>query len=458
MMKAKLTLLIVALFAGVTVLNAQASQECVTKMSIFSEHAKVKNYDAAYEPFMQLRKDCPKVSYALFQYGERVLKHKIENAPAAEKKAFVDDLAKMYEEKKANYPSKTKTGDDLAELGLVMYENKIGTTQEQYDQFKKAWEADAETFTNAKALYVYFVEAVQLQESGNIDLQEVFDLYDALTGKVTDEQNNYAKRLDPILEKEENGTKLTSDEAKLKKIASANLENYSKIVAGMNKALGDLADCDRLVPFYEKSYEEKKEDVAWVKGAAGRLVAKDCKGSELFVKLVEQLNTLEPSPETSYYLGQLAEQKGDKSKALEYYLESAERQTDPTKKARVLYSIGKSYQDKGSYSNARKFYLDAVKAQPSFGAVYLQIAKMYADSANNCGTTVFEKRAVYWKAAETAARAGQIDPSLSSTANQTAASYRGYAPDKSMIFSENMAGKKVTFKCWIGGSVMVPNL
>ena len=458
MMKAKLTLLIVALFAGVTALNAQASQECITKGSVFVEHAKVKNYDAAYQPFMELRKECPQYSFALYQYGERILKDKIEKAPDAEKKAFVDDLAKMYQEKKTNYPSKTKEGEDISDLALTMYDNKIGTAQEQYDMFKKAYSTDAASFTNAKGLYVFFTLAVSLQEAGSIELQEVFDLYDGLSEKITEEQNNYAKRLDPILEKEGNGDKLTSAEAKTKKAAGVNLENYSKVMGGINGKLGELADCDRLVPFYESAFEEKKNDVNWVKSAAGRLVSKECKDSELFVKIVEQLNTLEPSPETSYYLGQLAEQKGDKTKALEYYLESADRQTDPAKKAKALYSIGKSYQDKGSLSNARKFYLQAVEAQPSFGVVYLKIAGMYADSANNCGNSVFEKRAVYWKAAEMAARAGQIDPSLSTTANKAAAAYRGLAPDRTMIFNENMAGKRINFSCWIGGGVTVPSL
>jgi hypothetical protein len=83
---------------------------------------------------------------------------------------------------------------------------------------------------------------------------------------------------------------------------------------------------------------------------------------------------------------------------------------------------------------------------------------MIAQSANNCGDTAFEKRAVYWKAAEYAERAARVDPSISGTANETAAAYRGRAPQKQDIFQNDMQGKTISIGCWIGESVRVPNL
>ncbi|MEZ4859456.1 MAG: hypothetical protein R2781_11670, partial [Flavobacteriaceae bacterium] len=89
---------------------------------------------------------------------------------------------------------------------------------------------------------------------------------------------------------------------------------------------------------------------------------------------------------------------------------------------------------------------------------YLKIAQMYAQSSNDCGATVFEKRAVNWKAAEMADKAARVDGSIASTAREAANSYRQRAPSKSDIFSEGMAGKTISFSCWIGGSIKVPNL
>jgi len=43
---------------------------------------------------------------------------------------------------------------------------------------------------------------------------------------------------------------------------------------------------------------------------------------------------------------------------------------------------------------------------------YLLISNLYADSANGCGDSQFNKRAVFWLAAQTARKAGRVDASL----------------------------------------------
>ncbi len=89
---------------------------------------------------------------------------------------------------------------------------------------------------------------------------------------------------------------------------------------------------------------------------------------------------------------------------------------------------------------------------------YLLIASLYASSANGCGDTQFNKRAVYWLAAQTAQKAGRVDASIRKIANRTVASYNGRAPSKTDIFTDGSQGKRVTFSCWIRRSVRVPYL
>ena len=195
-----------------------------------------------------------------------------------------------------------------------------------------------------------------------------------------------------------------------------------------------------------------------MKSAAGRLSAKDCTEDPLFFKLVEALHKQEPSAKSAFYLGQLAEKDGNASKALDYYNQAAELETNANDKARVYMMIANNNKKAGRYGQARTYYRKSLDAKPSNGRAYLMIADMIADSANSCGTTTFEKRAVYWLAADYASRAGRVDPSLASNANQAAAAYRGRAPQKQDIFSEGMAGKTISIGCWIGESVRVPSL
>jgi len=80
-------------------------------------------------------------------------------------------------------------------------------------------------------------------------------------------------------------------------------------------------------------------------------------------------------------------------------------------------------------------------------------------SVNQCGKDEFTKRAGYWKAAEMARKAGQVDPSLKSIAARTVNSYMKSAPSKSDVFSKGYkGGESIPLNCWIGGSVRVPNL
>ena len=153
----------------------------------------------------------------------------------------------------------------------------------------------------------------------------------------------------------------------------------------------------------------------------------------------------------------MKQKAGDNKGAIEDFNKAVELETDSYKKSNILYKIATTVR-KTSKSQARNYALKAIDADPANGKAYLLIANLYASSANDCGSTPFEKRAIYWKAADMARKAGRVDPALSGTASQTAASYDAKAPTKEMIFSSGMAGKTVSFSCWVGGSVKVPSL
>jgi len=220
----------------------------------------------------------------------------------------------------------------------------------------------------------------------------------------------------------------------------------------------DLALDTNLTEKLDKAYEENKNDGLWLQRAMNRLYTKECSDDPLFVKIVEQKNTLEPNASTAYYLGILKDKEGDSAAALTYYNQAVELETDNIDKGNILYRIAAGFKSKRSYGQARTYYQKALAANPSMGRAHLAIAQMYAASANNCGSTVFEKRAIYWKATEMASKAARVDGSIAANARATAASYLGLAPQKSDIFDAGLGGQTITFKCWVGGSVKVPNL
>lgn len=454
-MKKKIILILSGVFLGAGVAQAQ---DCATKAALAYDDAKAKRYDQAYQPLMEVKENCPTYSLATFQYLERILKQRIEDAEGAQKMENIKEFADLLRDRLKHFPAKTNPGAVKVDIAMLKYENGIGTKEEQFQEFDEAWKVAKETFTSPRAIYAYFSLLVDLQDAGKKSLQDVFEKYDEVITRIEEEENALAETLAPLLKKQDEGEQLTSRESTLVKNAEINLNAYSQVKSSVNGKLGQRADCDNLIPLYNKDFEEKKQDVTWLKNASSRLSSKDCTDDPIFVKVSEALHRADPSAKSALYLGQLAEANGNTNKALQFYAESAQLETNASDKSRVYMKIADIHKGRGSFSQARTFYNRALEAKPSAGRAYLQIANMYAQSANDCGETTFDKRAVYWLAADYAARAGRVDPSLSGVANESVAAYKGRAPQKADIFTANKEGQSIRIGCWINESVKVPSL
>ena len=450
-----LTMIMVTMLTGLSMAQAQ-NPECMTNLSIYAEHVKVKNYDAAYEPWKMVYESCPDINKANFSYGERILKAKVENSTGAEKDAYVQDLLSLYDNSLKYFPTNYTKAGVAIDKALLMYENKMASDEELFTMLDKAFQEDQENFTNPRALYLYFSSLVDLHDAGKRDLQDVFNTYDDVTGKLEEENKKLTDIVTKLLPKDSLGT-LTSKEKRTLKVATVNSESFGKVASSVDSKLGALADCDNLIPLYEKSFDEKKDDVKWVKRAVGRMFSKECTDDPMFKKLFEAQLALDPSADAYMYGGVLKQKSGDMNGALADFNKAVELETDSYKKSEILYKIATTVRNSSS-SQARSYALKAIDANPANGKAYLLIATLYGNSANACGDTPFEKRAIYWKAAAMARKAATVDPALSGRASQLAASYDAKAPSKEMIFSSGKAGQTITFSCWVGGSVAVPSL
>ncbi|TJY37688.1 hypothetical protein [Pontimicrobium aquaticum] len=463
-MKTKITLLIAMLFLGFNVSFAQSDQELdLNTLSIFSEYAKAKNYDAAYKPFMELRNRNPKFNLAIYHYGERILDHKIENSSGSEKVAFINDLVKLYDERGTHFASKTLKGQYMAKSCQLQYEFKDElqmTDNQLYECFDNAFKTDAKTFKNPQSLYTYFKLMVNLYDAGKKPAEELFTKYDEISEKIEDEIKHYTNLLNKYVPADdtEDEPKLSPKDAKRVKSYTSYLKAYDQISSGMDRDLGDRANCENLIPLYTRNYEANKNDGLWLQRAMNRLFTKECTDDPLFVKIVEQKNSLDPSADTAYYIGLLKEKSGEDTEALKYYNQAVDLETDNYEKGKILYRIATGFKKKGSYGQARNYYQKALAANPSMGKAHIAIAQMYASSAKNCGNDNFSQRAVFWLAAQEARKAGRVDPNLANASRDYAANYTAKAPTKSEIFEKGNAGTTIKIGCWIGRSVKVPNL
>lgn len=460
-MKTRITLILAALFLSFNFSFAQQDEECMTNLTIFTDYYKSKRMDEAYEPWMKVRNKCPKFNRAIYAYGEKILKHKIENSTGAEQIAYINDLMKLWDEAVVNFPSNYSNGEVLQDKAGLKYEyrKELGLSDKQiYDAYDNLFKTEKESFNSPKGLYVYFSTLVDLFNEKQVPIQDVFNKYDDVSDKIEVEVENYTKKLNKLVEKEEAGGTLSKKEGQLKRQYESYLENYDKIGGSIDSKLGILANCENLIPLYTKDFETYKTDAVWLKRAVNRMFNKECTDDPLYIKLVKAYDAAAPSSDTKYFVAGLLLKQDKENEAIEYFKQAYDLEKDSFKKGKLANRIGNILKSKGRYGQARGYYRDALKLNPSNGRPHLSIAAMYASSANSCGDTNFNKRAVFWLAADEARKAGRVDANLKSAADQTVANYMAKAPQRSEIFSAGNEGQRIDIGCWIGASVTVPKL
>ena len=460
-MRALMNFLILIL--STSFVSAQVSEICAQNLSIFVESAKVKNYNASYEPWISVRAECPTASLAIYNYGERILKNRIKKSEGAARDLEIQDLMKLYDEWIQNFPIKkgqSAVGSIMASKAQAMITYKFGTAEDIYAVFDKAFTKDINSFTNPRGLYNYFKTMYDLYKVGSAGVtpEKLFNKYEELSEKFELEGIKLSKKLDILLKKEDSGSPLSTKDFKNKKKFDTNSRAIGIFLSNLDAIISKESSCENLVPLYKRNFEENKGDSIWLNRAASRMKTKGCSDEPLFVTIVEALHALAPSANSAYYLGILNDKRGNNSEALRYYEESISLETDSYKKAKTLYKIALEFKARGRKSTARSYANKALRYQPSLGRAHLMIASLYASSANDCGNNQFQKRAVYWLAAKIARKAGKVDASLKKNSEKAAKSYEGRAPSKTDIFTEGNAGTVIKFDCWIKGSITVPNL
>ena len=188
------------LFIGIT--NAQNDTECQTKLSLANQYVKAKKYDAAYEPWLHIRANCPELSLAIYADGEKILKYKIEKTEGVEKKGFIEDLIALWKDRKQYFESRTPKGEFGVKSCQLQYDYKgeLGkNSNELFDCFDEAFKADKTAFTHPKSLYTYFSLIVELFDKGKKSATELFDTYDDVSEKIELEIQNYSEKLNALV-------------------------------------------------------------------------------------------------------------------------------------------------------------------------------------------------------------------------------------------------------------------
>ena len=449
MKKMTLMLLAIVLLLNTKVV-AQANQNCTNMYNLFKGEVQTKKYDTAQTKLISLMSDCPKLSVNIYKYGDKLAKAQYKTA---ENKAEYADLIKKIYEQRLQYYKKdeAKVHSDYA---TFLAKNNLANDDEIFILLEKAYKLDPSRM-GVKNIYKYFRGVTDRNKDTNAQL--VFDTYDDVLESVGKKLEYYAKKIAPIQAKLDKGENLDKKEKNNLRIYTINSKSLGMVESGLDKMIIDLSTCERLVPLYTRDFEVNKTNGQWLSRAVSRMFSKGCTDEPLYEKLVEAWVAADPSPKTTVYYAGILYKKGKESEAMEYYKKAVDQEPDAFEKAKNLYKIAQLFAKKGRKSQARNYARQALKNNPNFGKAYLLIGSLYASSANQCGSTEFEKRMVYTAALRMARRASAVDPSIASKANKYIKNYLSQEPSKKLIFTKGIKpGTPHQIKCWIGETVKVP--
>lgn len=439
------------LFIGLTSVNAQDNkQECTIKYNLFKGDYQSKKYDEAYPNWMFLMDNCKKLSINIYKYGDKLAKERFKKA-ANKNEAFAL-VKRVYDQRLENYPTNdvAKVHSDYA---TFLIKEKLASDDDIFALLEKAYSIDP-TRMGVKNIYRYFQGVTDRNKDSNP--QKVFDTYDDVLESVAKKLEGYAKKLKPLLDKEEAGQELDKKQKRNLRAYTVNSKALGQVEGGLDNIIVELSTCDRLIPLYNRDFEANKSNAKWLKRAVSRMYNKECTEDPLFEKLALAYAEADPSADAYYFAARVKEKNGDKAGAETMMAKAFELETDPLKKANFKLKFAQNAKKKGQKAKARSLAREAIQLNPNLGKAYLFIANLYASSVNGCGKNEFQKRMTYVPAYNMARRAAAVDPSIGVTAGKFMRNYKANFPSKKVIFTEGVnEGDAFKVGCWIGETVKV---
>ena len=409
--------------------KGQDSITCIRNLSLYRSDYDHRNYDAAIVNWRKVWRDCPQSSANLAIHGMTMYKFFLaRELDQNRKKALVDTLVKVYRKGVELRPM--SRGSYLENLAhdMVQYEEWL-SPENQANMIKTLEEAmlALKEKTLAKTYAIYMQNILAKNVGGALSDEELLENYTKVSDYISDAINK------------------TSNE-ELAKVRDIIDDSFAGSLA---------ASCENLLKIYGDKYDANKNDAEFLRKLTRMLIRKECTDSELYEKAAEQQYALNPSPDAAYNMAMLFLRRDNFEKAVEYFENAIERETNPFEKARYNHMLGQIMLSKYSrYSEAKKYAIEASKLRPNWGAPYILLAQTYA-SGPKCGDDDFENRYVWWVAVDKLQRAKAVDPDVSNTADQLIREYTRHFPKKEDGFFRGITEGTVNVGCWIGESTKV---
>lgn len=443
-MKAKI--LIASAFASLLFVNASAqdvanrtedvSEKCKQNNSIFYQFAKSQSYADAATPWNELYTACPEYSKNIYKYGVLIIKWQIsQEKDPAKIQALSDKLMGLYDNRikyfgdDASYPTPRILG-----LKAIDY---IGLNTPKDPMKKEAYkwleQAVNELGNSCDAAFIqYYINlSVQMYQKDASHLDKLISDYiktnDIIAVNMADSTNKYAATY-------------------------AQAKQANDAAVGSSKAL----TAETLDKIYKNKVEENKANFDYLNSVIGLYKTAGQIESDVYFSASAYAHKIKPSEESAVGCANMSNKKGEYSKAIEYLEQATELSSSNVNKANYQMSIASIYADRlNSFSKAREAARNSIGFNNTQGEPYILIGSLYARSSGIYSDAVLAKT-IYWVAVDKFNKAKQVDPGVSSKANELINRYSKYFPaDNDMFMHPDLEkGKSFTVGGWIGESTI----
>jgi hypothetical protein len=355
-----------------------------------------------------------------------LLQYQIDNATAENKEKRVRELVKLYDQHHKYFPKTLPTFE--ISKAMTLYNNQIEAKEEILSLLESGFTKASKDIKDAGAIYTYFSLCYDKYKSGDAlyNADVTLDRYSSLNALLTELQNTESDKIN----------------------------EYKTAQRGISALAKDLVNCDNLEAYFQKNFNNYKDNEAWLTTALNTMANK-CSANPVFITIAERLHGIKPSSKSAYFMALASLKQRKFNEAIQFYNQAADLETNLPEKAKIYFTLGTGLLA-NDMPKSKEALNKALQADPSIGKAYIFLGQLYANSANECGKTNFEKKAIYTLASQTVKKATLADPKLKTTADKLAQDFDRQAFTSAEITKEKMNGKTFTIGCWINETLTFP--
>lgn len=411
---------------SVKVSAQEPSAECLKYMDFYQTNFKQKQYDDALPQWRIAYSICPRNKWAnLYIQGSTLLAREIKklgSREAAHREALIDSLLTLQDERLRYFPT-GKKGGVVVDMKSTILNNKG-----QY----------IINFRNSDPKYMYKELGAIVNQAGSETkggilvnyLQSAIDLYRKNELRAEEVMNIYTTAVDYLA--------ASTDDAEAVGEAKATIES---IFADSN-----VATCDNLVAIFTPRYNSDPNNVALVTNIVKLMNRGECFSSDLYLKAVTKMHSLDPSASSAYFLYRLHASRGNVNEAIKYIEEAIAACAPGETLAQYNYELAGFAYKNGM--KAKSYAAAKVAADLNYGyagKAYMIMGNLWAGTS--CGGDEITRYAPRWAACDFYRKAKAADESLAEEADRQIArnNYAPSAADAFMYGYQN--GQSYTVSC-----------